>query len=445
MMRGMSTDATVAPRPNAIARLMGLERHEYTAVAWSFLYFFCILSAYYVLRPMREAMAVASGPETIPYLFTGTFVAMLAATPVFGWIASKYPRRVFLPWVYSFFIANILIFWAAFSYPIANDLNYVWMSRVFFVWLSVFNLYVVAVFWSFMADIYSSDQGRRLFGMITAGGSIGALLGGIATSVLVGPLGFHNLLLVSAALLLLAVYCIGRLRHWYEVEHRGETGDNITSRKPLGGNPFNGIKAVFSSKYFAAMAISTAIASLLGTALYMFAAELVEEAITDIDDRTRFFSNINNAINALAIVGQLFVVKHIVVRFGVGVSLSLLPIVSVVGFVVLALEPTLMVVAVLTVIRRALGFGFSKPTSDMLYSVATPEEKYKAKNFIDTTIYRGGDVVATWTVRGMSALGIAGISLAILPFALIWTFAAFWLGRDYRRRDRLAAAAENRA
>ena len=369
---------------------------------------------------------------------------MMIATPVFGWIASKYARRTFLPWVYSFFIANILLFWVAFSYAIGNALDYVWMSRVFFVWLSVFNLYVVAVFWSFMADIYSRDQGRRLFGMITSGGSIGALIGGIATSVLVGPLGFQNLLLVSAALLLLAVYCIGRLRHWYEVEHQGETGDDITSRKPLGGSPFNGIKAVFSSKYFAAMAISTVIASLLGTALYMFAAELVEEAITDVDGRTRFFSNMNNAINALAIVGQLFIVKHVVARFGVGVSLSLLPILSVVGFAVLALEPTLMVVAVLTVIRRALGFGFSKPTSDMLYSVVTPEEKYKAKNFIDTTIYRGGDLIATWTIRGMSALGIAGTSLAILPFALIWTFAAFWLGRDYRRRDRLAAAAENR-
>ena len=443
MMRGMSTDATAAGRPNAIARLMGLERHEYTAVAWSFLYFFCLLSAYYVLRPMREAMAVASGPDTIPYLFTGTFVTMTLATPVFGWIASKYPRRVFLPWVYAFFIANILLFWAVFSYAIANDIDYVWMSRVFFVWVSVFNLYVVAVFWSFMADIYSRDQGRRLFGMITSGGSIGALIGGIATSILVGPLGFENLLLVSAALLLLAVYCIGRLRHWYEVEHQGEAGDNITSHKPLGGSPLNGIKAVFSSKYFAAMAISTVIASLLGTALYMFAAELVEEAITDVDGRTRFFSNMNNAINALAIIGQLFIVKHVVARFGVGVSLSLLPILSVVGFAVLALEPTLMVVAVLTVIRRALGFGFSKPTSDMLYSVVTPEEKYKAKNFIDTTIYRGGDLIATWTIRGMSALGIAGTSLAILPFALIWTFAAFWLGRDYRRRDRLATAAEN--
>ena len=179
MMRGMSTDATAAGRPNAIARLMGLERQEYTAVAWSFLYFFCLLSAYYVLRPMREAMAVASGPDTIPYLFTGTFVTMTLATPVFGWIASKYPRRVFLPWVYAFFIANILLFWAVFSYAIANDIDYVWMSRVFFVWVSVFNLYVVAVFWSFMADIYSRDQGRRLFGMITSGGSIGALIGGI--------------------------------------------------------------------------------------------------------------------------------------------------------------------------------------------------------------------------------------------------------------------------
>ncbi len=179
------------------------------------------------------------------------------------------------------------------------------------------------------------------------------------------------------------------------------------------------------------------IASLLGTALYMFAADLVEQAIPGADEQTRFFSNMNVWSNALSLVCQMFLVKHVVTRYGIGTSLVLLPVISVIGFTVLAFDPVLAVVAVLTVARRALGFGFSKPTTDMLYSVVTPEEKYKTKNFIDTAVYRGGDVVGTWIIRFMSALGIAGISLVMLPFAVIWGLIALWLGRDYRRRDRL--------
>lgn len=417
-------------------RVLGLEAHEYVAVAWSFAYFFCVLASYYILRPVREAMAVGSGPDTIPYLFIGTFVAMLIATPVFGWVASRFPRRTFLPWVYLFFVTNILIFWAVFSRAVNADQEYVWLGRAFFVWLSVFNLFVVSVFWSFMADIYTREQGRRLFGVITAGGSIGALLGGAATSALVVPIGFQNLMPISAALLLIAVLCISQLRTWVVVEHENEISETMASEKPLGGNPFAGITHLFSSKYFAAIAISSVIASLLGTALYMFAAELVEQSIPDSNKQTQFFSNMNVATNALSLVGQMFLVKHVVSRFGIGVSLSLLPIVSVVGFGLLALDPVLGVVAVLTVARRALGFGFTKPTTDMLYSVVTPEEKYKTKNFIDTAVYRGGDVVGTWTIKLMSSLGIAGISLVVLPFAILWAIVALWLGRDYRRQAR---------
>jgi AAA family ATP:ADP antiporter len=160
----------------------------------------------------------------------------------------------------------------------------------------------------------------------------------------------------------------------------------------------------------------------------------VETAIPAADERTRFFSNINIWTNALSLICQMFLVKFVVTRFGIGTSLVLLPLISVIGFAILAFEPTLGVVAVLTVARRALGFGFSKPTTDMLYSVVTPEEKYKTKNFIDTAVYRGGDVVGTWTIKLMSTLGVAGISLVMLPFALVWAGVALWLGRDYRRQ-----------
>ena len=423
-------------QPSLFDRVFGLEKHEYVAVAWSFAYFFCVLSSYYILRPVRESMAVGSGPNTIPWLFFGTFVTMLIATPVFGWVASRYARRQFLPWVYLFFITNILIFWVVFSIAIDSDSDHVWLGRVFFVWLSVFNLFVVSVFWSFMADIYTREQGRRLFGVITAGGSIGALIGGGATSILVVTIGFQNLFPFAATLLLIAIFCITRLRRWVEQSHADDVLETAASKKPLGGNPFSGITHVFSSKYFTGIAISSIIASLLGTALYMFMAQLVAQAIPDVDEQTRFFSNINNATNAIALLGQLLVVKHVVHRFGVGVSMSLLPVASVAGFILLAIEPTLAIVALITVLRRALGFGFSKPTTDMLYSVVTPEEKYKTKNFIDTAVYRSGDLIGTWSIKGfvLAGLSIPAISVLMLPFAAIWGAIAIWLGRDYRRQ-----------
>jgi AAA family ATP:ADP antiporter len=436
MTAGMTGDALDKLRNTLFGRVLGIERREYVAVAWSFAYFFCVLSSYYILRPVREAMAVGSGAETIPYLFIATFVAMLTATPIFGWVASRFARRVFLPWVYLFFIANILIFWLVFSRAVAAGETHIWLGRAFFVWLSVFNLFVVSVFWSFMADIYTREQGRRLFGVISAGGSIGALLGGAATSALVVPIGFQNLMPISAALLLIAVICISQLRKWVHHEHEAELAQTVESNEPLGGNPLAGVTHLFSSKYFGAIAISSVIASLLGTALYMFLAELVEVSIPEANERTRFFSNINVVTNAISLVGQMFLVKRVVARYGIGTSLALMPIVSVVGFALLALDPVLSVVAFLTVARRALGFGFTKPTTDMLYSVVTPEEKYKTKNFIDTAIYRGGDVVGTWSVKLMSSLGIAGISIVMLPFAVLWAIVSFWLGSDYRRRAR---------
>lgn len=416
-------------------RVLGLERHEYYAVAWSFVYFFCVLSAYYMLRSVRETMAVEGGVQNVPWLFSSTFVVMLAVTPVFGWVASRYPRRRFLPWVYYFFVINILLFWAGFSYAISNGLSFVWLGRAFFVWLSVFNLFVVSVFWSFMADIYTREQSRRLFGVISAGGSTGALLGPLATGSLVVPIGFQNLLPISASLLLFGVYCITRLRRWVESEHRGELDSTMASAAPLGGTLLGGVTLVTRSKYLSAIGLASIIASLLGTALYMFMTELVGEAFASTDERTRTFAFIDAATNTMAMLVQLLIVKRAVWRFGVGITLSLMPIISIVGFALVAVNPSFLAVAAVQAIRRAIGFGLSKPTNDMLYSVVTPEEKYKSKNFIDTAVYRGGDLIGTWTVRGLWGLGFSGISIVMLPFAALWVAIALWLGKAYRNYD----------
>ncbi len=427
-------------------KLIGIEKHEYAAVGWSFAYFFCVLSAYYIIRPIRETMGVGSGPNTLPWLFFATFVTMLIVTPIFGWVASRYTRRQFLPWVYLFFISNIIIFWVVFSNAVNNESDHIWLGRIFFVWISIFNLFVVSVFWSFMAEIYTREQGRRLFGFITSGGSIGALLGGVATSFLAVRIGFQNVFPIAAVMLLLAIFCIKQLRRQSTQDSEKTSIETVAKDRPLGGNPFAGITHVFSSKFFSAIVLKSIIASLLGTALYMFTARLVEVSIPDTNEQTRFFSNINNWTNLLALIGQMLVVKQVVQRFGVGVSMTLLPIASVAGFVLLAVEPTLAVVALVTVLRRALGFGFSKPTTDMLYSVVTPEEKYKTKNFIDTAVYRAGDVVGILSIRGLFALGmgIPGISVIMLPFAALWGSVSLWLGRDYRRRAKQLRESEAR-
>jgi AAA family ATP:ADP antiporter len=419
-----------------LKRVLGIERHELFGVGWSFLYFFCILSSYYMLRPMREQMGVASGFDTIPILFSSTFVVMMLATPIFGWVASRYPRRTFLPWVYGFFALNILIFYGIFSYALNNEVDTVWIGRVFFVWVSVFNLYIVSVFWSFMADIYTRDQGRRLFGVISAGGSIGALVGPFMTGVLVVPLGFQNLMPVSACLLCVGIICIRKLRDWVQHEHEGEVIETVATPKALGGSPLAGISHVAKSPYLSSIAFKSLLASLLGTALYMFMNKLVGETYASADQRTQVFAYIDGTSNFLTILLQLLVVRHAVGKLGVGLTLAIMPIFSFFGFLALAASPVLLAVALLQGARRSIGFGFAKPSTDMLYSVVTPEEKYKAKNFVDTAVYRGGDVIGTWSVKFMWGLGMSGISIVMLPFALLWSGIALWLGREYNRRDR---------
>jgi len=426
-----------------VTRVLGIKRDELVAVAWSFVYFFCIMSAYFMLRSVRETMAIVSGVQNIPWLFTGTFVLMLMATPIFGWVASRYPRRTFLPWVYYFFAADILIFFFVFTYAQNNNSSLLWISRAFFVWLSVFNLFVVSVFWSFMADIYTKQQSRRLFGVITAGGSAGALVGPLLTSVLVIPIGFKNLLPISALLLLLGVYCVFRLRRWVrQRERENKSINSVESEQAIGGAAWAGLNFVVNQRYFSAIAMALLCANFLGGAMYMYLAQMISVTFEGADRQTQVFAFMDAAINGLSFIGQLLIVKHSVRKLGIGWTLSLLPILSIVGFALLAINPTFTVIAAFQILRRSLGFGFSKPTSDMLYSVVSPEEKYKAKNFIDTTVYRGWDVVSTWTIRTIGSIGLSGVALLCVPIAVIWMLIARWIGREYQRRDDATSVSE---
>jgi AAA family ATP:ADP antiporter len=421
---------------SAAARALGIRREEFVAVAWSFAYFFCLLAAYYMLRSVRETMAIVSGVRSIPWLFTGTFTVMLLATPVFGWVTSRFPRKSFLPWVYYFFIANILIFYAAFSYSQSSNLPQIWIARAFFVWISVFNLFVVSVFWSFMADIYNKEQSRRLFGVISAGGSAGAFLGPLFTSLVAVKIGFENLLPLSALLLLFVVFCVYRLRRWASVNRTDPKKEAVNSSKPIGGSALDGIRFVFTSPFFGAIAMALLIANFLGGATYYYMADLVSQTFEGTDRQTQVFALLDAITNFLSFVGQLFIVRLSVRKLGVGWTLAILPIVSVIGFALLAFNPVFALLAGLQVARRSIGFGLTKPTNDMLYAVVTPQERYKAKNFIDTAVYRGSDAVTGFTVRAIGAVGgLSGLALVCVPLAIIWSSLAFWIGRQYRERD----------
>ena len=419
--------------------LFGVQRDEFRAVAWSFAYFFCILSSYFILRPVRDALAV-DDIQDIRWLFTGTLVAMLIVSPVFAAIASRFPRKQFLPWVYYFFSANIVIFYALFSLPDSGYLNQVWVGRAFFVWLSVFNLFVVTVFWSFMADIFNKNQSRRLFGIISAGGSIGAVLGPAITGLFVTQIGFKNLLPISAVLLLAATFCIFELRSW--VREQTTEDDSFESGKALGGSAFDGAKLILTKPFFAAIALMLLLANFVGVVSYQYLGELVGQTFAEKDQRTQVFSVIDLSINALSFIGQLLLVRHSVRKFGVGVTLSLLPIVSAIGFAILAINPIFAVMAVIQVVRRATTFGFTKPSSDMLYAVVTPEEKYKVKNFIDTVVYRSSDAVSAWLIRALGGLGSSGIALLCIPVSILWATLTLWIGRRYRRLGNIGTTTE---
>jgi len=421
---------TVLARLPSIAQkftgLLKLEHGEWRPVAWSFLYFFSLLGGYYVLRPVRDEMGIQGGLDNLPWLFTATFVTMALAVPVYGWAATRFARRSLLPAVYGFFIANLLIFYVVFGSGIAMAVT----ARVFFVWLSVLNLFVVSVFWSFMVDIYSREQSRRLFGIIAVGGTTGAIAGPALTAQLAPALGVVNLLLVSAAMLAVALLCVWRLRMW--ARGAAPAADDIAA---LGGHWWDGFTRVFRSRYLWGISGYILLYTTAATFLYFIQAHVVEDAFASSAARTRVFALIDLATNTLTVVLQLFFTSRIVARWGVAVLLGIVPALVACGFLALGWAPVLAVVAAVQVLRRAGNYALARPGREMLYGVLSRVDKYKSKNFIDTVVYRGGDAVSGWVYTAMAALGLgmAGIAWAAIPLALVWLGVGFLLGRHYHR------------
>ena len=407
---------------------------EIAAVGWAWLYFFCVLSSYYVIRPIRDELGVASGVENLSWLFTGTLVGMVLFNPPFAALASRLPRRRFIGYTYRFFLFNLIGFLVAMR--VVPDGGQIWVGRFFFVWVSVFNMFVVSIFWATLVDLFTREQGQRLFGFIAAGATIGAIFGSTLTATLVSFLGSANLLIVSALLLELSVQSFKRLARAATVGEAAERA--LQQEHPVGGSAWAGITQVMKSPYLIGICASMLLFTTTTTLLYFQQAYIVDAAIADRTARTEFFAQINLAINVIALFVQTMLTGRIVRWVGVAVTLTILPALSIAGFVLVGLAPTIAIIVGFQVLRRAGEFALARPAREILFTTVSREEKYKAKSLIDTFVYRLGDQVGAWSYSLMTlvGLGVAGVAWAAVPLSLIWMANGWWLGRRQDRMER---------
>ncbi len=417
-----------------LGRAVPATPQERQAALWSFAYFFTLLAGYYVLRPLRDQMGIAGGVRALPWTFTATFVTLLAAQPLYGMLVARLPRARFIPIVYHFFVANLALFWVLLTFGIAT----VAVARIFFVWVSVFNLFAVTVFWSFMADLFTAEQGKRLFGFIGAGGTAGGLLGPVITIGLSIPFGPTNLLLASILFLELAVFCVHRLERTAAAS-RGPRPDE----RRVGGSAFAALPELIRSPYLIGVGAWVSLLSFGATILYFEQANIVARTVHGAGAQTRIFAGIDLAVGLLTLATQVFATGRLLKRFGTGIAAAALPAVYIAGFAALALAPGLPVLLAIQVAQRWMNFAVANPARQVLFTVLGREAKYKAKNLIDVVIYRGSDALYGWVFDLLQAMGLklGAIALCALPVAAGWLVLSAVLGRAQERRATHIAAA----
>jgi AAA family ATP:ADP antiporter len=367
-----------------------VEPNEWPVLIWSFLYFVFLLTGYFILRPIREEMGVTAGKDNLKWLFATTFIVMMSLQPLYGKLVSRYPRKQFIPMAYGFFALLILIIWGLFQ---TFGSEHVGIARMFFVFVSVYNLFVVSIFWSFMADVYNKKQGARLFGIIAAGGSTGGIIGSLITSNLVSIMGTVNLLLISAGFLLLCLFAVLKIRVYAsEVQHQGEV--------PLGGSAWEGMQLLVGNRLLQHIALLTVLSVTIGSIYYYLQADFVGRYSAEQDTRTALFGNINMITNILTLVFQLILIPFLMQKIKIHKVLMIYPVLMFFNLMMLGLFPVILVVLGGIALQRSGAYGLLKPPADWLYTGLPDNIKYKFKNFVDTVIYRGGDVFAQFIVVG---------------------------------------------
>jgi AAA family ATP:ADP antiporter len=398
---------------------------EMKGLLWGTAYGFLIMLSYYILRAVRDEISAADRGN-LQLLWTAVFMVMLLAVPLYSWVASRWSRGIFVPLANRFFIACLVGFWL--SLVFLPDGARPWIDRIFYVWTSVFALFVVTIFWGFMADCFDNSQGKRLFAFIAVGSSVGGMLGSTVTAVLAEWVPTFSLLLIACVPLEAASWCAAVLHRRFatgNVHTAGESG------RAIQGNALSGMRAVFASPYLLGIAAFILLMTFVSTILYFQQANLVAEVFSDRGERTAFFAKVDLAVNILTVLLQVYLTARIVKWLGVGLTLALVPIAMTMGFLAFGLYPTLAVLVAVQVMYRAGRYGLTKPAREMLWTVLSREDKYKAKPFLDAAVYRGGDLVSGWIYAGLAAVGlsIGAISLVAAPVAGIWILLGLRLGR----------------
>jgi AAA family ATP:ADP antiporter len=427
---------SAGPLHGLLRRAVDVKAEEVRPMLTSFAFFFFLLSSYFMLRPIRDAVAAASGVTKLPWLFAGTLLATLACNPLFSGLVVRFPIRRVIPISYQFFVGSLLLFYVILRFVSGAEGSTVdiWMGRTFYVWTTVFALFNTSIFWSLMADAFRSDQAKRLFGFIGVGGTLGSISGSAATVALAPKIGAVNLLLVSATLLEIAVFVV--IKFPLRSQGTGKAADD--RRDVIGGSIWAGFTKVVSSPYLLGISVFLILYTIGSTFLYFEQADIVGRYYADKNSRTEILAQLELAAQTLTIITQIFFTGRIIRWLGLAVTLALLPAISILGFGALGLVPTFATLAVFTVIRRASNFSLTNPAMEVLFTVVPREDKYKAKNIIETFVYRGGDQIGAWAYAGLAGVGLslAGISFAAVPMGVAWLFLGLWLGH---RQSKLAA------
>lgn len=414
-----------------------IQTGEWRAVVLSFVYFFCVLTAYYVMRPVREQLSAAVGSAQLPWFYAATFVATLALAPLFGALVSRYPRRIVVPAVYVFFILCLLGFIPLFTHQ--GLLSPRALGLAFFVWVSVFNLFVVSVFWSFMADIWSEEQSRRLFPIIAIAGTAGAVTGPTLTRTLVDVIGVAPLLAVSATLLCAAVVCVILLGRWARVY--GARRHEVSHEAAIGGGMLDGLKQIFNTPFMRSMAILLLLADGIGTVNYALVADYSGATFTDAVSRTRFAANVDLAANILTVVLQALVTRWLLPRKGPGVMIAIWAVVSIaaLSLVIFSTNPHAPLVAgfpavaIALIVSRGLAYGMAEPARHSLFTRVPRNQRYKGQNAVDTAVWRFGDVTIALAMNGLRSAGVVTAGFATLSAAAALAAAA--IGVHLARKD----------
>jgi AAA family ATP:ADP antiporter len=412
------------------AKIVDVKPNELRALWLGFVFHFIILTAYYIVKPIRDGIAASNKLETLPWMFTATLVVMLIANAIYGGIVARMERRKFIPFAYAFFILILLLFFVLMR--TGSPAQPVWTGRAFYVWVSVFNLFNTAIFWAFMTDLFTVEQGKRLYAFIAVGGTLGAIVGAYITKNLIRGMGPANLVAISATLF--AVVCF--LVRFFPETYTDHTEASPAREKPIGGTPWSGITHIAHSPYLFGLAAVILLYTITSTWAYFQQTTLAGSVLKTPADRTVFSSSLEIWVNSLTLGIQIFLTGRFLKWFGVAFTLTALPVLSMLGFAAMAMVPSLAMLAFFQVTRRAGAYALMRPSREILFTVLRREDKYKVKGVTDTLGYRVGDQLGAWSYGGLGAnglhLSLNAISWIAVPVTAGWCALSIWLARKQR-------------